>query len=165
MNGGMLFHIGTARAAFSGLAPEGINLGLGGRAAFTVLPWLRLGGMGFSTRFVYATSFVAMGSYAEAGLGGLTAEFLWDTGYTRLSAGFMAGGGSVTRMHVQSVMGDSLVVRYESIASFVFSPLVMAEFPLTDSLSFAVMADWIFMPSLEGPSYGPRFHLGVLFNR
>lgn len=166
LNGGMFYHVGAGEIRMNSHKKAGLSKGLGGRIALTVAKGIRVGAMGFSTEFTYRNESEIKGSYAGLGFGGITLEAIFPIGRAWLSGGFLAGMGSVRHLHIISQEGDQKTVTYERYATWIFMPLILAEFPLNRSISLAVMADWILGTKIaQGRSFGPRLHVGLLFNR
>ncbi|MBI4977906.1 MAG: hypothetical protein HZC28_10500 [Spirochaetes bacterium] len=166
LNGGMFYHAGygDVRSPFGDIS--GLSAGLGGRLAFSVLPWLRAGGMGFASGFDYNGPGLP-GSYCSIGAGGATVEAFTAFGPVVCSIGMLAGGGTIRQLHIISNQSAGVsTVSYTSTGTFIAVPFCIIEMPVTPAFSIAVMADWLFGTRIiSGSSYGPRVHLGILFNR
>jgi len=162
--GGMLYQVGWSKVLTFQGEVSGISTGLGGKLAFYILPSFRVGAMGFSNNLRYDTSLHTPSSYISLGAGGITMEMVWNTETFRVVPGLMFGGGSFEYLNIISGEGDEKVVNYDKYSSFLFSPLLSVEVPLSNKISTVFMADWIFGNSvIAGNNYGPGLRLGVLF--
>jgi hypothetical protein len=162
----MLYHVGMGSVTIPGGKVQGLAMGLGGRAAFTITPHFRIGGMGFNTGFDYETTHLVKGSYVNLKFGGLTVEYMVHIKKLRVSPGALAGGGSVQYLHILGEQHDVKMVLFEKTGTFIFMPYLLTEIPISKSVSVAIMGDWILGTRIcDGISYGPRVHVGVLFGR
>jgi hypothetical protein len=164
INGGMLYHIGAGFLSLPYGEAHGLSSGLGGRLAFTVLPGFRIGGMGFNTGFDFKSA--NNGSNVNLRFGGLTAEYGQNIGSGRLSLGILLGGGLLRTLFIHEVINGRAIVSLDTYNTMVAMPMLIGELPLGEKISVALMGDWILGSRIAaGHGYGPRFHLGVLFNR
>lgn len=166
LSGGMFYHVGAGEVVSSFGRAAGLSSGLGGRVAFTVLPWLRAGGMGFSTGFSYSSLPGEADSSVVMGFGGLTGEFLFPAAMMTFSAGLLLGGGTLRQLHVIDRAAGLKTVSLEDTGTLVVMPYVLIELPVGGHFSLALLGDWVLGNRIaDGWSYGPRIHLGALFNR
>jgi len=167
LSGGMFYHVGAGVVSAGPENITGLSTGLGGRIAFTVLQRLRIGGIGFNTGFNYRSAAGIDGSYVNLKFGGLTAEFGITFKALRISPGICIGGGALRHLNIVGIHDDGKkLVTYEKNGTVIVMPMLLFEYAATESISVAWMGDWIFGTQIvSGNSFGPRAHIGVLFNR
>jgi hypothetical protein len=162
--GGMFYQAGWSRLETPYGEVSGFSSGLGGKLGFYLSPGFRLGAMGFSASLRYDKDVHAPSSYTSAGAGGLTAEKIWRLGAWRIGTGIMLGGGRFEHLHILSVDSGTNTVGYDDYRSFLASPLLSAEYPLSEKITAMCMADWLFGNAvIAGRHYGPSLRLGILF--
>jgi hypothetical protein len=163
--GGMQYHIRYAKLNLPETSISDIGMGLGGRAAINVTPYLRIGGMGFRSRWTYPTN-VEKNNYIEIGFGGISLEYVIACKKFSFSAGICGGGGRVTYLHSITHDDPYSVVRYESETSMIVQPIATTEYKLTDRISAAVMFDGLYAQALPiNNHFAPAIHFGILFGR
>jgi hypothetical protein len=164
INGGMFYHLGAGFVALPYGEVRGLSSGVGGRLAFTILPGFRIGGMGFNTGFDFKSA--GNGSYVNLRFGGLTAEYGRSIGSGRISLGMLLGGGVLRTLFIHEMIDGRAIVSLDKFGTMIAMPMLIGEVPLGEKISVALMGDWILGSRIAaGHSYGPRFHLGMLFNR
>lgn len=166
-NGGMLYHLGPAKISSDHGNMDGLTMGLGGRIAFNLGPSLRVGGMGFGSGFSYESVSGADGSFVRLKGGGMTAEYVLSfMDQLRLSLGVLAGMGSLHHLHVISDNGDTKLVADDKYRTAIGSPILLVEYLFGKSLALCLMGNWLLGNKIaSGKSFGPCFHIGILFNR
>jgi hypothetical protein len=141
------------------------GMGLGGRAAINVTPYLRIGGMGFRSSCTYETP-VEKRNFIEITFGGITAEYLLTLNKLSFSTGICGGGGHVNHLHTVTVGTPYSTVFFISKGTLIIQPFVTSEFKLTNRISASIMLDWLFTKALaQSYSFGPAVHAGILFGR
>jgi len=161
--GGMLYHVRYINVQQPEYRIEKPASGLGGKLSLDILPWFRAGGMGFSSSCTYATD-IEKNNFYELGFGGITAEFCATVKKFTFSAGGCLGGGSVRYLHTINSISPYKTVRYNKISTMVIAPFATTEYTLTKRISLCSMLDWVFAEALpDNYSFGPAFHLGILF--
>jgi len=162
----MFYHVGAGRIRMDTGIASGISRGLGGRIAFSVSPRIRIGAMGFSTGFTYRSVSAGKGSYVDLSFGGITLEYGIPLKRVRISGGLLAGMGTARQLHIIGEETNLKIVTYEKYTTWIFMPMGLLEVQVSESLSLAFLADWVTGTALiAGKSYGPRIHIGLLFNR
>jgi hypothetical protein len=163
--GGMQYHVRYAKLNLPETSLSAAGTGLGGRAAFYIVPNLRIGGMGFKSSWSYSTP-VEKNNFVEIGFGGITLEYIVSIKKFALSAGICGGGGRVKYLHSIIRGTPYSTVRYESKASMIVQPILTTEYKLTEKISAAVMFDWLYAQALPVSNHcAPAVHLGILFGR
>lgn len=162
--GGMFYRAGWCRIETPAGEISGFSPGLGGKLGFFLSPSFRLGAMGFSGSLRYDKGVHAPSSYISTGAGGLSAEFVRHMHAMRFAAGVMMGGGRLEHLHIIAVNEGSNTVSYEDYSTFLIAPVLSLEYPLSEKITAALMADWLFGNAvIAGKHYGPSLRLGILF--
>ncbi|NLG17076.1 MAG: hypothetical protein GX556_07080 [Fibrobacter sp.] len=167
LNGGMFYHLGPAQISSDHGNIDGLTMGLGGRIAFNLGRSLRVGGMGFGSGFSYKSASGADGSFVRLKGGGITAEYVLSfSDQLRLSLGVLAGMGSLHHLHVISDNGDTMFVTNDKYGTAIGSPILLFEYLFGRSYALCFMGNWLMGNKIaSGKSFGPCFHIGILFNR
>ena len=162
--GGMFYHLSWSHISTYRGDVSGISTGLGGKLAFYISPNFRIGATGFSSNLLYDRALHSPSSYITTGAGGITMEMVWNTGTFRIAPGIMFGGGSFEQLNIISEDGEENTVNYDQYSSFLVAPQFSVEVPMSNKISVAIMADWIYGNSvIQGNNFGPSLRMGILF--
>lgn len=161
--GGMQYHVRYIHVELPEHTVSKAGSGLGGRLAFAVTPYLRIGGMGFNSSCTFSNG-IEKQNFIEIGYGGISAEGLIPISRVTLSAGICAGGGSLNYLYAVATDDPYKTVRYDTKGTMIFSPFITIEYSLTKRIYAVVMSDWLFADALpDNISIGPALHLGIVF--
>ncbi len=167
-------HFGGGMAVQGGLVSinlpsdnaTGFMTGVGGRLHFYTGNYVRIGGGGATVNLAYSQDSLK-GSYYSMGYGGLTCEGSLPYRKWRFSAGALVGGGAFTNLDIRSKSGDTISATFLHHSTFIAGPILTLERSITHSISLMIMGDYL-LGSMLGSGHslgGPKFHIGVLFNK
>lgn len=165
--GGMMLHTSYLQTADIEREVSGIGYGLGGQMTFYLSPRFRLGAEGFTSTKNRPND---LGFY-KMSWGGVTFNYELGKGKTRVVPGVVAGGGKIRDLFM--ITGSSADHLPDEIVYLVFSdfllyPSLAVEFSLKAKLTPLVRVDWVMPIFSDNPNdfaYGPRFYVGMFFNR
>jgi len=161
--GGMIFALGIP--LIDSIPNAKVLTGIGGRAHLNFFKLLRIGIAGMGTGFSYDNSTVDYNS-VEINYGGATIEIMFRVQRFRFAFGAVIGGGAVKHFEFTGGVGPSFTVNYTYDVTFIAIPMVTMEFLITDTLSLTFVADFFMGSNIKNQAYlGPRFALGVMFNK
>jgi len=168
--GGMFYHTGFFSMSPSFLYNEKISgyfSGVGGKLAFNITPYFRIGTEGYASKCIYDKK----DSFFDIGWGGILFEGGYNFGKIRPFGGLTFGGAGVTQMHV--ITGDNTdfysdFIIYRKYSTFVYSAFVGVEYQLTSKILFTLKFDNLstFGKKFDGQNNGgQRFYFGILFKK
>jgi hypothetical protein len=161
----MFFQTGYARLSEKVGDIEGFMPGLGGRLHFYIGNYVRLGGAGASTKLTYEDPGAGKSSF-RLSYGGATVEGSIPVWRFRFSEGVFAGQGNIDHLHILQKNDILVLSELRQYSTFVISPLSTIEFSIVRSIAVMVAADFPFGTFAQRTSLGgPRFHVGVIFNK
>jgi len=165
--GGMMLHTSYLQNADAARNLFGMGYGLGGQMSFYVSNRFRLGMEGFTSTKNRNDD---LGFY-KISWGGFTGAYELGQNRLHIVPAITAGGGKVKDLFFLSVddtdrLPDEVI--YLVFSDFLVYPSLTLEYSLRSKLTLLLRSDFLFPVFSENRSdfaYGPRFYVGILFNR
>lgn len=165
--GGMFVHGGYISNLRIDQSVSGPVSGIGGKLAFFISPYFRIGTEGYASTYNYSD---ATGFY-KLGWGGLLAEYMLGNGKAIPVLGLTIGGGKIKDLYIlEGKDGDRLPDNaiYQVYTVAIVAPYVSIEYALKENIRLTAKVDYVTSITRDAVAHfaeGPRFYLGVLFVR
>jgi hypothetical protein len=165
--GGMFLHTGFLQNSRSAEPINGLCSGIGGQGFFHLGKHFRLGSEGYGSTFRYGKN----PGYYKMGWGGVLTGYQWRVGRFKPMISLTIGGGKVHDLYlIDGDVNDNLPDQtvYRVYSHMLTVPALSLHYALKKKINLAFKADFA-LPVGAGKegnfTYGPRFYLGVLFNK
>ena len=161
--GGMYYGAGFHNFTTPVISQSVLVNNVGGRLAFSIGKYFRIGIMGGNTFKHYDEN----ASSYKIGHGGLTGEFNYKANRLNAGLGIYTGGGKYRNLYVTGKTGNSITGDYRNESFMFFVPFATASYSLTTKLSLSCMIEYFddMLFSKQLACGGTNVKIGILFSR
>jgi hypothetical protein len=165
--GGMFLHSGYIQNSRQFENINGLCSGIGGQGFFHIGKHFRLGSEGYGSTFRYAHN----PGYYKLGWGGILTGFQYKYKRFKPMISLTFGGGKVHDLYLlDGKVDDDLsdITLYRVYSNMLVVPAVSLHYALKAKINLAFKIDYslpLFSDNKANYAYGPRFYMGILFNK